>query len=261
MGRTLLFAALLLIPRISAAQDADRQPVQELFLTEVVYSQDKGEVQLTLGSLVDRSRSDLAAFVPFSIEYGITNRWQVEAGWAGYAHFQQAPFKYLATARLSVGTKYSLMHIGHSPVHAAIGVDAEFPRPGSFASGEGETGTEVEPFVALAADLPARIGLFASFGASMETRAIGGLVARGERPDDPGTLSGGVLVAFAPATAVIEYTTRTDNLPWRLNGSPLITPSIVVRPAERWEFAVGLPTGMRAGQRRPGLGLSLAREF
>ncbi len=123
----------LLHPAAARAQeDEDRQPLQDLFFTQVVYPQQRGEVQLTLGALVDRTRAEYAALVPFSIEYGLTNSWQIEAGWDGYTQFHSAPFKQLHTARFSVGTKYSLMNIGGSHVHAAFGIDAEFPRPARF---------------------------------------------------------------------------------------------------------------------------------
>lgn len=261
MGRRLLLAALVLVPRLSAAQDSDRQPVQELFLTETVYPQEKHEVQLTLGTLVDRSRPDVAALVPFSIEYGLTNRWQIQAGWDGYSQAPHDPLRHLRSARFSVGTKYSLMHIAHSHVHAAVGLDAEFPRPDAFPDGEGEGGTEIEPVVALAADLPAGIGVFGSFAASMELRALRNL-AHGDRPDDPGTFSGGGLVAIKRATIAVEYTSRTDSLPWRLDGVALVTPSLFAHPGDHWELGVGLPIGLRdAFHHHPGLAMNATREF
>ena len=256
----LVLAALLLFPRATFGQDVERQPFQELFLTEVVYPQEKGDIQLTIGSLVDRSRPDLAALVPFSIEYGLTNRWQVEAGWDGYTQFHQSPFSHLRTARLSIGTKYSFMNIAKSRVHAAVGIDAEFPRPDAFADGEGEDAMEIEPVIAVAADLTSRVGVFGSAAASIVPREIKDL-AEGERPDDPGTISAGAFVAFHHATVAVEYTNRTDSLPWRLDGAALITPSIVVHPSGRWEFGLGAPVGLRGHQHRPGLALNLVREF
>ena len=54
--------------QVGHAQEKWRQPQQELFLTETVYPQEKHELQVTLGALVDRTRSDSAAWVPFSAE-------------------------------------------------------------------------------------------------------------------------------------------------------------------------------------------------
>ncbi len=81
-----------------------------------------------------------------------------------------------------------------------------------------------------------------------------------ELADDQGLISGGVLVPMGPATVAVEYTTRSDQLPWRLDGSALITPSLVLHGG-RWEVAFGTPIGVRAGARRAGLAFHLIREF
>ena len=51
---------------------------------------------------------------PLEIECGLTDRWQVDASWAGYAEFHENPFGNLRTARASIGTKYSFMNIAKS---------------------------------------------------------------------------------------------------------------------------------------------------
>ena len=193
--------------------------------------------------------------------YGVTNRWQIEAGWDGYTQFHRSPFKHLRTARVSVGTKYSLMNIAHSPVHAAFGVDVEFPSADALPDGEGEDDMEIEPFVALAADLRGRVTLFGSIGASVEPKDVTDLVRRGERPDDRGTAGLGALLAFQRATLAAEYTTRSDVLPWRLEGAPLLTPSIAIHPGHKWELAVGMPIGVRQSQRHPGVAGKIVKEF
>jgi hypothetical protein len=199
--------------------------------------------------------------MPLGIEYGLTNHWQIEAGWDGYTQFHRSPFKHMHTARASIGTKYSWMNIAGSPVHAAFGVDVEFPYASSFAAGEGEQGTELEPFAALAFDFPWSLTAFGSFTASVEPGEIANLAERGARPDDPGTISMGALKAFRHVTLAAEYTNRSDQLPWRLNGAPLLTPSIVLHPGHQWELAAGTPIAMRSGNRDPGVALNVIKEF
>jgi hypothetical protein len=261
MRRTLCVVALILLPRITRGQEPTPPPLQELFFTEVVYPQEQGETQLTLGSLVDRSRSDLSALMPFTIEYGLTDRWQIEAGWDGYTHFHSAPFRRLRTARLSLGTKYSLMNIAHSRVHAAFGAEVEFPHAGAFAESEGEQGVEVEPFVALAANLVRRVTVIGSAGASFEPREVAEIVEGAERPDDRGTMSAGALLAYRRATVAAEWTNRSDELPWRLDGAPLVTPSIVIHLRGHWEMAAGMPVALRRAQHRPGVAMHIVKEF
>jgi hypothetical protein len=252
----LIVAFGMVLPVAASAQTERPQPIQELFFTETVYPQDRGEVQLTITSLIDRTGSEEAGLLPVSFELGLTDRWQVEAGWAGYASTLQSPMDF-QTARYSIGTKYSFMDIGHSHVHAAVGFDVEFPNEAAFADNAGEDNTEYEPFVSMAVDLTHRVTVFGSAGASLELSQI----VDGERPDDIGTLSAGALVAFHYATFALEYTNRSDTLPWRLDGSPLLTPSLVLHPGGEWELGFGFPIGVREGSRTPGFAMNIIKEF
>ena len=254
MVRTLVLAGLLLAPRLASAQEPDTQPVQELFFTELVYPQEKGEWQLTLGARIDRARREQSSLVPFTVEYGITDRWQIEAGWNGYSPTHGFPFTDLRTERLSIGTKYSLMNIAHSHVHAAFGTNIEFPRAGVFPGSDGEM--EIEPFVAMAGDLPGHITIFGSAGASFQRDEAVRLVENGERPDDHGTLSAGALCAIHWATLAAEYSNRSD----QLDGAPLLTPSIVFHPPAKWEVGIGFPIKLR-GRHQAGVAVNLVKEF
>ena len=241
------------------AQQKLEPPVQELFFTEVVYPQDEGETQVTIGLVVDRSRPERGTLMPVSIEYGITGRWQIDAGWDGFTQFHTSPLHNLQTARFSVGTKYSLLNIGQRPVHVAIGIDAEFAHSSGISSSAGEEGTEFEPFVAVAADLR-RVTIFGSAAASMERASVPPVTNEAERPDDTGTISFGGLVVVSRIALVAEYTNRSDTLPWRINGAPILSPSVTVHPGKNWEVAIGAPMPMRHGH-KPGFSMRLVKEF
>jgi hypothetical protein len=255
--RVACLVVLLLLPRIAAGQEPSPQPVQELFFTETVYPQDRGEFQFTLGARIDRAESPSSALVPFSIEYGITDRWQVEAGWDSYSKGESSPISNLHTARFSVGTKYSLMNIANSRIHAAVGTDFEFPQ--SSALDEGEGGMEIEPFMSLAADLGWHLTVFGSAAASIQTGQVAEVVSD-EGLDDRGTLSAGALVAYRRVTVAVEYTNRSDGLPWRLDGSSLLTPSIVIHPHGTWEIGAGFPIGLH-GRHQAGFAINIVKEF
>jgi hypothetical protein len=261
VGRWWILVALVLLPRVAAAQEM-RQPVQELFLTEVVYPQEKGETQLTLSMLLNRSPGAGSALIPLSIEYGVSDRWQIGAAWEGYMPLHDSPLRNLRSARASLGTKYSVMNIKGSPVHAAVGVDVEFPDAGAFPDDEGETGVEAGTFIALAADVGRGVTLFGSGGYSLGSQAATELFKNGERPDDPATVSFGALLAFHHARVALEYTNRNDGLPWRLEGSPLVTPSLIFHPSHQWELAAGIPFPLRGEHRHPaGFALNVIKEF
>lgn len=264
LPRTFILALAVMLPSTAVAQDPKPQPVQELFLTDVVYPQEKGEIQFTLGALVDRSPQHFAALIPFSIEYGLTDRWQIEAGWDGYTRFRHSPFTHLQSARLSVGTKYSFMDIAHSHVHAAVGISAEFPHTSTFIEGEGEDAVELEPALAMAIDIAPHVTLFGSARLSFQAsqaKQIAKEVLEGARPDDPGTISFGSVVAFRRISLAFEYATRSDSLPWRLDGSPFVTPALILHPGHDWELGFGMPIGVRAPTRTPGLALHIIKEF
>ena len=260
MRRPALLAVLVLMPRLAAAQPS-RQPVQELFFTEVVYPQEKRELQLTLGSLVDRTRKDDSALTPVNVEFGLTDRWQLQASWNGYSRFRDNPFPNLRMSRLSVGTKYSWMNIGGSRLHAAAGFDVEFSRRGVFPEGEGEEGTEAEPFLSMALDLGRGVTVFGSGAVSLERKQVVDVLLA-QPPEDTGTISGGLLLRRGRVTLAGEYTSRSDAAPWRIGGSPLVTPSIIVRPGGDWELAVGAPFAVRtSSSHRPGLAMHLIKEL
>lgn len=263
MRKGLWILALTFLSGPASAQEAPKpaQPLQELFFTEVVYPQSRHEVQLTFGSFVDRSRPDKSALAPVSVEFGVTNRLQVEAAWYGYSHYHRDPLAHLTTARWSVGAKYSLMNIRQSPVHAAFGMEVEFPRADAYSAGEGESATEFEPYLALAADVGRAVTLFGSAGLSIEASSVRPLLTGQEAPDDKGTISGGALLKLRRVTLAGEYTSRSDQAPWRLDGSPLVTPSLVLHPGGEWELGFGVPIGIRSGTHKAGFAMHLVKEF
>jgi len=253
--RILGVALLLLLPRIAAAQESETQPLQELFLTETVYPQERGELQFTFGTRIDRASREQSSLLPFSVEYGITDRWQIEGGWDGYSPAHSLPFQDLRSARFSIGTKYSFMNIARSRVHASIGTDLEFSNAAAFRDGEGEqAGVEIEPVLALAIDLPFHVTVFGSGAASFAPQEVTDVL------QDRGTISVGALVVVRRATFAAEYTNRSDSLPWQLDGSALLTPSIVVHPPAKWELGVGFPVGLR-GRHQAGVAINIIKEF
>lgn len=254
----------MLLPGVAWAQEGKtrpEQPLQELFFTEVVYPQSRHELQITVGSLVDRTRQDKSALVPIGIEFGLTDRLQVGTEWDGYSQFHTIPVSHPRTSKVTVGAKYTFLNSQAFPLQAALGMDVEFPRGDAFSDGEGETGTQFEPFLALALDLGRGVTLFGSGGLSLERDAVTGILHGQTLPDDTGTLSGGALVQCGRVTLAGEYTSRSDQAPWRLNGSPLVTPSVVFHPGGDWELGFGLPIGTQKGTHRPGLALHVIKEF
>lgn len=82
----LCFWFLGLVPLSWAEEEQEEiksynQLLNEVFQAETVYPQEEGEVQLLLGPTFSDGDDRNLFQVPFSIEYGITDVWQLEVAW------------------------------------------------------------------------------------------------------------------------------------------------------------------------------------
>jgi hypothetical protein len=112
----------------------------------------------------------------------------------------------------------------------------------------------------MAVDVTTHFTLFGSAGLSLQSKEAGNLL-EGEPPDDPGTISMGGLIASRIVTFALEYTTRSDDMPWRLDGAPMLTPSLMIHPGANWELGFGVPIGVREGPHTPGFAMNIIKEF
>lgn len=224
------------------AQEEQPQPLQEVFQTELVYPQERGEWQITFGPGTQQEDGRTVITTPVSVEFGLTDRWQV--GFETSADLRRDDAGDLASTRaVRFGTKYSFLNIGGSNFHSAVGVEAG--RTG------GSDGTiDVEPFVCFARDFPTlhRLQIFSQMGFGYER-------AR----DTPGATrsfewSAGL---FVPAGRVCftGEVSRGDG-----ESGPMFTPGVVWRVARAWEVGVGLPRGI-AQRGHAGAALNLVFEF
>jgi hypothetical protein len=230
------------------------QPIQEVFQTELVYPQDRGEVQLTLGPRRLAGAEEIGE-IPVAAEYGITDRWQVEVEYVAFSRVRLDP---VGTAQgrgdVEVGTKYAFMNIGGSNTHAAVGCDVELPS-GDVANGLGEGLVSVQPFVCVARDLPSlhRAQLFAELGLSLVHR----VKTPPETEDGEGEglgaatdpheldLDVGAFVPVGKLCGTMELNWTTDQ--WNHHGATseiYVTPGVVWDPVPGWEFGVGVAVGV-----------------
>src|SRR6185369_14891092 len=158
MKTSVIAIALLLLPLavLKADDDDARSPqlVQEVFQSELVYPQDKGEVQLTIAPSSSHADEGNTRVVPLRVEYGITNAWQLEAQIETMHGLRtDGGERASGLGDVELGTMYSFMNIGGSHLHAAVGADLTLPT-GNPNRGLGEGLTQFEPFVAVGRDLP-----------------------------------------------------------------------------------------------------------
>lgn len=239
--------------------DEPRQLLQELIRTEVVYPQEKGELQLTFLSTADKGRNGSVLILPLEVEFGLTDAWQVGLEWGTYSRVRTGDAVASGRGGLAVGTKYSFMNIKESGVHAAVGLETEFPgRLG--ADGLREDKKEIEPFVALAADLRDGVQAFFHVGRSWSfTRATSGDEAGDESPVNV-QWNAGALVALRRVTLAGELNTRTNGSPWGRGGELYATPSITFLLPSPWEMGLGVPIGLNGRSDRFGLAIHVIYE-
>lgn len=220
-------------------------PLQELFGTEVVYPQGRGELQTTFGYWFERGDSAHATGLPVSIEYGLTDSWQIGIEWLAFSRVSVPGATGVSgVGGVAVDTKYSVMNVRGSGVHAAVGIDLAFSRE-IQPDGGVETGRELEPYLALAADLAGgRIQVFGGAGLSLtggSENAGGTTPARDE--DTKLAWNTGALVPFGRVTLATEINVRYDWRHWSRRELHVI-PSISVRLPRAWHIGIGAPVGL-----------------
>jgi hypothetical protein len=262
---TLVFIfAFLAAPRVAAQMPREERPLQEVFKTDLVYTQDRGEIQLTTGLHTRWNRGPLLQWLG-QTEYGITDRWQLQGEWAGWQ--EARPWGQPAVSGsgdVSVGTKYSFMNIRGSPFHAAVLFDAVLPS-GSLNKDLGEGFLSYTPSLLFARDLPQhhRLQLFTQIGVSF--------VQRVKRHEDPAQdaptaheleWSSGFFVPLRRVVIVSEVSWQTNR--WNHNGQInelYLTAGTVWKFPGRWECGAGASFGLTPTSDLIGLQIRFTREF
>lgn len=244
------------------------QPVQEVFQTELVYPQEKGEVQITFGTTFSRNSASRMFRSPISLEYGLTNRWQVELEWNASTYKRELDENETSrgTGDLRFGTKYSFMNIANSPYHAAFGFEVGLPTA-SIHKGLTEGFIEYEPYVAVARDFKKlnRAQIFAQlgFGFMQRFKSV-------EHDDDEEVEAGahelsvnvGAFVPFRKVRFTAEVNWQNNR--WNNNGDEndlYVTPGFIYQPAHHWEVGFGVPVGTTKSADNFRAIFKLVREF
>ena len=241
--------ALLLAPfaTLKAEDEAAPQLVQEVFQSELVYPQEKGEVQLTIAPTWQEQEEGRARQLPLVVEYGITDAWQVGLELNALTDLRTDDGdRARGLGDLELGTKYSFMNIGGSGFHAAVGVDLTLPLADPD-RGLGEGTTELEPYVALGRDLPSlnNAHLFGQVALGLVRQT------RGDSDEDPAhelSVNTGLIVPMHDFRLVGELNYATNR--WNHDGDEselFLTPGLVWDLPGTWELGVGVPIGLTDG--------------
>lgn len=231
---------------VGAQQEAGvRQPIQEVFQTELVYPQEKGEMQVTWSPGFAKSVRSRLFQSPLAIEYGLTDNWQIEIDWSGRVFRREVGDEKFTrgSGDLRFGTKYSFMNMRGSNFHSAFGLEIGLPT-GDMEKELSEGLIEYEPYFILAKDFPKLNGaqVFTQIGFGFVHRVKGD-------EDEPAAheffWNTGIFVPVKQVVLTSELNWQTNR--WNRAGKDnelYFTPGVVWHPSRTWEIGLGLGVGL-----------------
>jgi hypothetical protein len=260
----ILFAAFLGSIPPAHAQSNNEQQVQEVFQTELVYPQQKGELQLTTGLTFRKNLRVRLVQVPVSLEYGITDRWQISAQWDGLNSIHPVLGRpLLRSGDLSIGTKYSFMNVANTNLHLAVGFELGLPS-GKRDNPMSEGNVEYEPFLIAARDFPGmnNVQIFTQLGIRL---AQSKRQPNALEDEDPAgrelNWNAGFFVPVRRLSITTEFNLVTNEGIDRKQRHYALTPGLVWRLPGSWEIGIGAPIGLTRKSSDSSVILKLTREF
>ena len=235
----LYLAALFLPQHLVMGQTINEKPLQELLQTETVYSQERRETQITIGSHFCTRAEGKLFQTPVAFEYGLIDNWEISLEWEARSQLSNATTKTGGAGDLRIGTKYSWMNIGGSNLHMAAGFELGVPS-GNVEKGLSEGKVEYEPYVVVAKDFPrlSRLQVFTQVGLALSRSEAN--VAGDKAVDKTIEWNNGLFIVHRQA----RFTTEVNWSKSDTENSVYLTPGIIWKLPRDLEFGVGLPIGL-----------------
>jgi hypothetical protein len=247
----------------SRAMAQEGPPIlEELFRSEIVYPQEAGEVQLTFAPEFGRSPGR-PVMASLSVEYGLTDAWQIGCGWQGALGGQGVPPGAAAESELEFSVKRSFIHINHSSASLALGLEVARAAEDSTAGG---SSYEYRPVAVFAKDFPrwnAQVFALGSVNLSL-LRETENEPGPGPGNDDKTEWAMGGFVKLGPVVLTQELNWLTSGWnPFSPDRQVFWTPGVVWKPpSERvWELGFGASVGLSARADPLRLHVTLTHEF
>lgn len=271
-----LFISILisLSPSIARAADADdvestnhvERPIEELFKTDVVYPEEKGELELEVATLYQRNTTHSETWnFPVSLEYGITDNWQAEAEWNSYIwHNVHGHTVAEGIGDLELGTQYSFMNVGGSLFHISPLFQVELPL-GDVNTELSEGFVEYEPAVIFARDIPQlhQTQIFTETGLSFVQRVKRPAEADdAEPPANEFNLGAGFFTLWPFGATTFEFNWNDNK--WNHHGEEnqlYVTPGVLWRVTRGIELGLGIPVGLNQQSDRYQIAAHVVWEF
>lgn len=223
----LVFLAIACLTASTAViSDTETESINELFQSNVVYTQETDEVQLTLRPEFRNNSNGELWLLSAGAEYGITDALQVEIEWTAYA--REDPDMAASAdgvGDLSIGLQHSWLNLGDKPLHAAIALEVVFDvGDDDLESNEEDTVWEPSVVVASRPELLMGIEAFIEVGGEFSS----------EESETYFNIGG--YREFGDQLLSIEFNYEEEER--------YLTPGISRRWQNGWEAGLGIPIGL-----------------
>jgi Putative MetA-pathway of phenol degradation len=241
-----LFLAHVLIltnSGITSAQNTGQlsESIQEFFKGETVYAQNKNEIQITTKpSYWKKADIDLID-IPLQIEYGFTDRLQIELCLPyDYIRFK-GDEKTNGLGNVEIGLLYNLLN-RNKPFALSLALGMGLPTAQKAKNPE-EVQTEWEPSLIIARQA-GKAQFHASLGAEITETEF------------TFNYHFGAIMALGDWRTTLELSEKKDN-----EGQLYITPGIIWKRVEDFEFGVGISKSITGQPRQLGFMVMITHEF
>ena len=224
--RTIVFIVLNAMVSVVIAEETG---INELFQSDVVYTQEKGELQLTIRPEYRYSGSTEHWSLPLAAEYGLNDNLQIEIEWVSYTRdSEQAGTTSSGQGDLSAGLQYSWFNVNDEQLHLSLGIEVTFD-VGDDALALNEDDRVLEPFfiIAFSPEILTDVEAFLEIGKE---------ISSGENET---FFNVGAYGATGALLLSLEYNWEQEER--------YLTPGISWRWQGDWETGIGLPIGLNSG--------------
>jgi len=219
---------------VPAERQIDR-PVNELFMTQTVQTQNAGELQLGVGAMHQRDGDLRFSEIATRAEYGLTDRLQLQAQLPFQVNDRPSNFDAQTdVSNLQVGATYSILR-GDDPISLSAAMDVAVPIGDQAAMPDGRNDDQTiwKPSLMVAHD----------FGAAQVHADAQAEVSRG---DDALNYNVGAIYKAGSLAPTMELNARSME-----SSTPefYATPGLFYRFSETAQVGVGVPIGLNEQSR------------
>jgi hypothetical protein len=256
-----LICALSLLTQRSFAADERNELIQEVFQTELVYSQNAGETQLRLSPMFQREPDARTLTLTTAIEYGLSDQWQIGAEWDAWVYRKPDHARSASgIGDTELSLKYGFGDFSDRDIHAAVQFDLGLPT-GDARRQLGEGLFIFEPSLMFAKDFPhwANLQLFTQIGLAFIQRESG---HDAEPAAHEFVWNNGLFLPLGGFVWSAEF--NWSNNEWNHGGKNnefYFTPGWTWSPAAGWELGAGVPIGLNSSSDDFRVILKIIREF